>query len=165
METYITYIISAFPGCGKTYATRMFGDKVKIMDSDSSTFDKSGFPENYVKHIEDCIGKCDILFVSSHYEVRELLDKLKLQYTLFYPSVERRDEFLTNYVARRSSPELIKKIDHNFMTWIDNIDNEESEYCQRIKLSSFGQFIGNEQHFRDLIDEIVQSKEARQQAD
>jgi hypothetical protein len=39
---YSTKVISAFPGCGKSH---YFRNLVKIvLDSDSSTFDKSDFP-------------------------------------------------------------------------------------------------------------------------
>lgn len=153
-----TYIISAFPGCGKTVATRMFGDQIDIIDSDSSSFPKDKFPKNYIDEIENRIGTCDVLFISSHKHVRDELDKRKIRYTLYYPSENRRNEFLENYVKRRSKPELIKKIDENFNAWIREIDDMESDYCQRIKLGEIEQFIGNEQHFRNLIERIVSER-------
>jgi hypothetical protein len=39
-----TSVISAFPGCGKSHYFRENKDK-SILDSDSSKFDKSNFPE------------------------------------------------------------------------------------------------------------------------
>lgn len=153
-----TYIISAFPGCGKTVATNAFGGQVEIIDSDSSNFPKDKFPGNYMDEIENRIGTCDVLFVSSHESVREELDKRKIRYTLYYPSEDRRNEFLENYVKRRSKPELIQKIDKNFLTWIHDIDGMESDYCQRIRLGQAGQFIGNEQHFRDLVERIASER-------
>jgi len=58
----ITYLISAFPGTGKSYC---FNNNTtwEMLDSDSSTFDKKDFPDNYIKHIKDndyqmnCLGK------------------------------------------------------------------------------------------------------------
>jgi hypothetical protein len=45
-EMYNTILISAFPGTGKSF---LFNNtKLKILDSDSSKFDKSKFPENYI---------------------------------------------------------------------------------------------------------------------
>ena len=43
----MTKIISAFPGCGKSHLFRVAGDSIKILDSDSSKFDKDHFPANY----------------------------------------------------------------------------------------------------------------------
>ena len=67
-----TLVVSAFPGCGKSHLFRNKGDK-KILDSDSSTFDKSQFPENYINHIKSNIGDVDMILVSSHKEVRDAL--------------------------------------------------------------------------------------------
>lgn len=153
-----TYVISAFPGCGKTVAYFDLKDTIKVKDSDSSTFDKSEFPENYIKSIKEDIGKYDIIFVSSHKEVRDALEKEKIPYILFFPSYSRRSEFMENYVRRRTSPELIKKIDANFDKWIHDIEEEESDYCQRIRLGEPGQYITNEQHFVDLINHIINTK-------
>ena len=47
-----TIVISAFPACGKTYAFNNFQDSYSILDSDSSKFDKTYFPDNYIKHIK-----------------------------------------------------------------------------------------------------------------
>ena len=66
-----TLVVSAFPGCGKSHLFRNKGEK-KILDSDSSTFDKSQFPQNYIEHIKFNIGEVDIILVSSHKEVRHL---------------------------------------------------------------------------------------------
>ena len=46
-------VISGFPGVGKTNAYEILKARgVKVLDSDSSTFDKTHFPENYLDHIE-----------------------------------------------------------------------------------------------------------------
>ena len=85
-----TKIISAFPACGKTYAYEKLNKKgYTILDSDSSQFswcyeydpnsDKiekhrnPEFPNNYIKHIKENIGKVDYIFVSSHKEVRDAM--------------------------------------------------------------------------------------------
>jgi hypothetical protein len=67
-----TKVISAFPGCGKTHLFKTHKNKI-ILDSDSSTFDKKYFPQNYIKHIKENIGKVDIILVSSHSDVRSAL--------------------------------------------------------------------------------------------
>jgi hypothetical protein len=59
-----TFVISAFPGCGKSYCYKKYQDRFSILDSDSSEFswikDNEGkntkernpdFPNNYIDHI------------------------------------------------------------------------------------------------------------------
>jgi hypothetical protein len=53
-----TMVISAFPGCGKSHYFRNNSDKI-VLDSDSSTFDKSDFPRNYIQHIKSNLGMVD----------------------------------------------------------------------------------------------------------
>ena len=60
-----TYVISAFPGCGKSWCFNNLQDKYKMLDSDSSNFSwaygeegqKLGrnpdFPQNYISHIKE----------------------------------------------------------------------------------------------------------------
>lgn len=153
-----TYLISAFPGCGKTVAFFDLKDTIKVKDSDFSTFDKSEFPENYIKAIKEDIGNYDMIFVSSHKEVRDALEKEKIPYILFFPSASRRTEFLENYTRRKTNPKLIQKIDEHFEEWINQIEREDSECSTRIKLGEKGQYITNEQHFVDLVNHILIKK-------
>ena len=75
-----TRIISAFPGTGKSYYHK--SNVKNSLDSDSSLFswaDKThkdrhpNWPNNYLEHIRENIGKYEFIFVSSHKEVRNLL--------------------------------------------------------------------------------------------
>jgi len=87
---YVSKIISAFPGTGKTYACEKLGDIAH--DSDSSTFSKDPtFPANYIKHIKDLIidGNYEYIFVSSHKLVRDALFENYMPYTLFIPNSDK----------------------------------------------------------------------------
>ena len=92
-----TKIYSIFPACGKTWLYEHQEDYgLKILDSDSSEFswircyDAYGrpttklrnpdFPNNYIKHIKENIGKYDCIFVSSHKSVREALNAEGIDY-------------------------------------------------------------------------------------
>lgn len=73
-----TKIISAFPGTGKSYVYRKYiNSDLKIIDSDSSKFSKEYFPANYIEHIKRCLGRYDIVFVSSHKSVRQALKRCR----------------------------------------------------------------------------------------
>lgn len=105
-----TKIYSVFPACGKTWLYEHQEDyDLKILDSDSSQFswiechDTFGkktklrnpdFPTNYIKHIKENIGKYDCIFVSSHASVREALDKEGIDFTIVYPDMGSKAEWV-----------------------------------------------------------------------
>lgn len=153
-------IVSAFPGCGKTSLFNEVKNKIKILDSDSSKFDKTNFPDNYIKHIKDSIESNDIILISSHKEVRDALIKNGIDFDLFYPNKERRIEFLSNYVKRNSPPSLIQKIDSNWYEWINEIENEESPYCSKHELCKEGDFIGNDEQIITYIKKVLDGKKS-----
>ena len=103
-----TVVISAYPCCGKTYAYEHYQNKYLMLDSDSSRFSwktekvalpdmgdgceweeikvrNPDFPKNYIDHIKENIGKVDIIFVSSHLQVRQALEDAGIRYCTVYP--------------------------------------------------------------------------------
>lgn len=109
-------LISAFPGTGKTYYFNN-GDKT-ILDSDSSTFDKSDFPANYIRHIKENRDKAEVILVSSHKEVRDALVKEGLEFTLVYPKAELKREYMKRFEDRDSHWSFCALIEANWDTWI-----------------------------------------------
>lgn len=143
-------IVSAFPGCGKTTMFNEFNGKIKIMDS--SKFDKTDFPRNYIEHIKENIDNVDIMFISSHEDVRNALENEDIDFDLFYPSIDRKLEFLENYVKRRSNREFIMKVDANWKEWIEGIENNTLKHCHIHKLNR-GEFLMN----NDLLNRYIQT--------
>jgi hypothetical protein len=107
-------IISAFPGTGKSFLSRLYPDR--ISDSDSSNFDKSLFPNNYIEHIK--MSTAELTLVSSHLDVRNALRDNGLEFTLIYPHEDLRDEYVKRYRDRYSSEEFIDLLHSNFENWI-----------------------------------------------
>lgn len=125
-----TVVVSAFPCCGKTYAFKHYQDKYSMLDSDSSQFswcydynplesDKvtkyrnPDFPKNYIEHIKENIGKVDIIFVSSHLQVREAMEEAGIRYCTVYPQKEMLNEWVGRMYRRGSSDDFIKfQIEH-----------------------------------------------------
>lgn len=137
-----TKVVSAFPGTGKSYYTN--GDYVPdgfASDSDSSKFDKSNFPNNYMDHIEEKImqGYARI-FVSSHEPVRKALVEREIPFTLVYPARELKEEYLERYKERGSPEAFINLLDKNWDEWITQLQQQEG--CTHIVLEA-GQFISN----------------------
>ena len=117
-----TRIISAFPGTGKSHIFK--SGKYDCLDSDSSEFswvyDDDGskrrnpdFPANYIAHIKENIGKVDLIFVSTHKEVRDALLENCLFFYLVYPKEQAREEYLQRYRGRNSPEAFIKLLDDN----------------------------------------------------
>ena len=129
-----TLVISAFPGCGKSHYFRENIDKI-VLDSDSSKFDKSDFPKNYINHIKENLGKADIIMVSSHKEVRDALVENKIPFILIYPDISIKDEYISRYIDRGSPETFVNLLTKNWELWVGELDNQIG--CDKIKLKKF----------------------------
>ena len=147
-----------FLGCGKTTSYIKLKDKIDILDSDSSTFDKKDFPNNYIKHIKENIGKVDVIFVSSHQIVRNAMKENGIIYSMYYPAKRRKKEMLELYKMRGNNEDFIWFLDNNFEFFIDNIEKENVEGV-KIRLENEGDFILNDQLFDNLIKQIIKNNE------
>lgn len=122
-------VISAYPAMGKTYFTETINEKYKmrIIDSDSSFFkwnyDHKGnkldtvnpsWPNNYVDYIKSHLLTSDVIFVSSHEEVRKLLCLCDIDYYSFIPDYKYREKIFRRMKDRGSSEEFIKTRKDNF---------------------------------------------------
>lgn len=148
-----TAIVSAFPGCGKSYIynkynnTPYYGQDYnnktwKMLDSDSSEYswikDENGnntkeknpnFPQNYIDHIKANIGKVDVIFVSSHKEVRQALKENNIKFFLIFPLKEMKKDFIERYKNRGNTEDFINFISKNWDGFIDEMENEHDDLC------------------------------------
>lgn len=134
-----TLVVSAFPGCGKSHLFRNKGEK-KILDSDSSKFNKSEFPQNYIEHIKSNIGRVDIILVSSHKEVRDALVNEGISFTLVYPIKDIKDQYIQRYIDRGNDGKFVDLLKQNWDNWTDELENQRG--CKKIELES-GQYLSN----------------------
>lgn len=154
-----TLIIAAFPGCGKSQCKKDHPNHL-ILDSDSSLFSwvwvegeqnverNPNFPNNYIEHIKENIGKVDVIFVSSHDVVRDALRENGIKYYLVYPNINLKDEYLERYKNRGSSLGFINLLNSKWDEWISELVHQKEEdkpYQTLIELSE-GQYIN------DIID-------------
>lgn len=132
-----TLVVSAFPACGKTVAYDKYKDSKTILDSDSSEFswikDEFGnntkernpdFPNNYIQHIKDNLGKADIIFVSSHLNVRQAMKDNNINYITIYPSKDCRLEWVGRMYLRGNDAKFISFINDNWDNFMFDIKNE-----------------------------------------
>lgn len=127
-----TIIISAFPACGKTHFFNENKETIKVLDSDSSTFDKSGFPQNYIQHIKSQIGKVDVLLVSSHEDVRAELENEGIKFILMFPFAFGKEEWLRRFKERGDNGSFINLVSENWHEWIENCNYQKG--CMKIQL-------------------------------
>lgn len=150
-------IVSSFIGCGKTYLFNIIKDKAKLYDA--TLYEGREVNEHYVDYVLEQTDTHDIVFISSNKNIRELFNKRNVDYDVFYPSVERRQEFIENQVVKRSSPNIIRQLDQNFNTWVDEIDNDESPHCYKHKLAEKGHFLGNDGALMNYIHSLTQAQQ------
>lgn len=132
-------IVSAFPGVGKSYAFQHFQKNFTILDSDSSlyswVYDKNGnktnqrnpdFPANYMRHIKENLTEVDFIFVSSHKEVREALNKSGLRYYLAFPynTEVNKDEWLGRFLKRGNDAKFCDFIMNHWDEFIGEMEIE-----------------------------------------
>jgi hypothetical protein len=116
-------VISGFPGVGKSYFFTKFKDS-NVLDSDSSKFDKSEFPENYIKHIKENLDSADLIFVSSHQEVRDALREEGIDFVLVYPDRSIKEEYINRYKQRGNLDYFVKRLESNWEDWMTGLEND-----------------------------------------
>lgn len=149
-----TRIIAGFPGVGKS--TFVEKNPALAIDADSSQFSwmmsmgvrirNPSFPANYIERIKSLIGTYEIIFVSTHKEVREVLRDNCIFYYLSYPDKRKKAEYLARYAARGNDDAFVKLLDKNWDAWIEELQ-QWSVGCDSYQMDY--PFIGEE------IDEII----------
>jgi len=145
-------IISSFPGCGKRYLMNTYGDKARIVDS-AQDFIDAGEPTTdeysydydlFVDVVMKEIGKYDIIFIPSGKEFLDAFNERNIDYDIFYPSKERRGEFIENMVRKHANRMGIMELDKGFDKMVDRIDAIDAPNCYKHKMSEPGHFISND---------------------
>jgi broad-specificity NMP kinase len=144
-----TFVISGFPGVGKSYCCKKYGDLFKMIDSDSSEFswikDKDGnntkernpeFPNNYIEHIKSNIGEVDVIFVSSHDIVRGALAENNIKTILIYPDRTLKNDWIERLERRGSSEDFVKFISNNWYKFNDEMRTQNFPGFLKIVFSS-----------------------------
>lgn len=140
-----TKVVSGFPAVGKSFLS--LRSDIQVLDSDSSNFSwiekgvrHPDFPNNYMQHIKDNIGKVDYILVSSHDVVRKALEDNNIEYTLVYPSIGLKEEYLERYKARGNDEKFISFISEKWNDFISDIEKET--FPKKIKLDK-GEYLSD----------------------
>lgn len=148
-----TILLSAFPGTGKSYLCNQSGmvtlddgskifdwRKKTIIDSDSRRFCKKDFPQNYINHIKANIGKAEIICISSHKEVRKALVENGMYFTLVYPDIKLKEEYVQRFEKRGNPHTFITLISMHWDEWIQQLQSQNG--CTHIVLKS-GEYLSD----------------------
>ena len=150
-------VISTFPGMGKTYFYNNFQSTLSSYDSDSSKFPKDNFPNNYIDHIKEKLklNDRDIIFVSSHEDVRQALIDNGINFTVVYPKKIDKEAMIQRYKERGSSPEFVRLLEENYDNFIDSIENMINENPEKV----FGIELGANMYMSNysIMDYIVKT--------
>ena len=146
-------IISSFTGCGRSYFKNVYGKQVKIYDAVEELSEKHDL-ETYFNTVMNEVDKNDIVFIDFSSNVRSVFEENNIDFDVFYPSSERRGEFIENQVRKRSNPKDIQNLDRYFDKMIEDIENDESPNCYKHKLENKGEFLGNTPLIMQYINNI-----------
>lgn len=148
----MTKVISGFPAVGKSYLYNN-NKRLKVLDSDSRKFswESEGvrhpdFPNNYISHIKRNLGVVDVIFVSSHKVVREALQSNGIDYTIVYPNISLKGEYISRYINRGNDDSFIELLNNNWEEFITDIENEK--FPVKVELQQ-GQYM------KDVLEHIL----------
>jgi len=141
-------VVCGFPGVGKT--SLFFAEnELTILDSDSTNFSWSDetktkrnpeWPQNYIAHIQDAKDSSDLVLVSSHDVVRTALMEAGIPFTLVYPSLDMKDEYIQRYIQRGSNESFVALLEANYEKWIAELMAQRG--CTHVVLKS-GQYLSD----------------------
>lgn len=141
-------VISGFPGVGKSWLFENPNGLV-IVDSDSSNFSWENaaekirhpeWPNNYIQHILEQRDKMDIIFVSTHKEVRDAMVAAKIPFILVYPGPDMKEEYIQRYVDRGNAPGFVRLLEQNYEAWIAELQIQDN--CTHVVLDP-GQYLAD----------------------
>ena len=127
---------------GDGYIEKIRHDKIKVRNPE--------FPNNYIQHIKDNIGKVDYIFVSSHKEVRDALIENNIWFTLAYPARHAKAEWVGRCFLRGSGEKFCQLIADNWDKWIDEMNNVSK--CDK-RILGYGNYYRHYKYLSDLIED------------
>ena len=116
-------VIAGFPGVGKSSFCKLYP---QVQDSDSSKFDKAGFPANYIEHIKQLIAEGKTILVSTHKDVRNALAAEGIPFALVYPAAGLKAEYMQRYAERGSPQPFLDLMDRQFDAFQSECKNTDA---------------------------------------
>lgn len=105
------------------------------------------FPNNYIQHIKENIGKVDFIFVSTHKQVLKAMEEAGIEFIIVYPERRLMHEYIGRCYCRPNNGFPIDILIQNWDNWMNDME-EFSEHHAYFKLS-YGK------HISDYLDSII----------
>ncbi|WP_304393266.1 hypothetical protein [uncultured Clostridium sp.] len=131
-------IVSAFAGVGKTTLAKKYNKDVIDLESGNFKWLENGnteatkgdnkrtqnprYPINYLEAIKKANSEYKVVLISQHEVIRKCLDAVKLDYTVVYPDISMKQEFIERYQKRGNNEKFINLIISNWEKWISDLD-------------------------------------------
>lgn len=157
-------IYSAFPGTGKTYASKQF---TKIIDLESSNYQweddlsdnvelnkgrhkikNKEWPDNYVQAMIDSSAGNNNILISAQPIVLDKLTYNKIGFITVTPDIRDCSAYINRYIQRGNSSKFIDNIAANFENYVNDMDHNMGA-AYHIKL---GRHMFISDYFYSLID-------------
>ena len=139
-------IISAFPGMGKTFASKKFEDIAVDLESSAyqwydydfehveqrkgkTTEKKILWPRNYFDDVVSSNIKFPFVFISSNPIILDMLSVHGVKFVTVTPKISDKKDYLDSYIKRGDPEEFVNKISDNFDSCIKSLDNNENALC------------------------------------
>jgi hypothetical protein len=158
-------ILSTFIGIGKEEIISSYGGDIKILDLDVKSMIDEVPPKNFADTISSQVDDYDIVFIPTVKFIREELERRNIDYDIYYPSKERRQELILKFVGGRMPFTDIAKFDNNCNKYVDEIDSDESPNCYKHKLSEDGQFLWNDQVIIRYIKSVIENAKHKERVE
>lgn len=124
-------------------------DRIK---NDVITDRNPDFPNNYIEHIKNNIGKTDIILVSSHEDVRKSMRENGINYTLVYPSYNMKNEWIGRCWIRENYKKQSFRTKLLYLKWDEWIQSCDSDSSKKILIYKPNQYL------YDIIDYIIEHR-------
>ena len=118
---------------GYMYIDKIRNDEIKVRNPD--------FPNNYIEHIKENIGKADYIFVSTHEEVRRALAEAGIDFILVFPRYDLKTEWIGRCFLRGSGEAFCKLIADNWDAWIQQM--EEAAKHRSCYILAHGEYLSD----------------------
>ena len=129
-------IICGFPGIGKSF---LANSNKRILDMDAPQYYFEGiFPYGYINRVKQNLDKADLILISAHRIVLEVLNRKKIDYTLVYPKRELKEEYMFRYKFRKSPKSFMIYMNRMWNRFIDDFEQQVDK--KQIVLES-GQYL------------------------
>lgn len=92
------------------------------------------WPGNFVQDILKASDKLDVLYVSSHEEVRSALVEMGVWFYCVYPPIDAKREYLERYRGRGENIEYLELLSQKYEEWIRSMERQTG--CSHVVVPS-----------------------------